>query len=213
MFKFLRAHRRNGLAAALLVSSVASQAATDGNAFVRFAVYKVEGVSESAFTHSLAASGHSFVIDNYDVDRRGYQISFGYQWRNNTYTELGYLDLGKVVVDMTVDGATDLAAFKHDFNNAYPMTAKGGILVQGLTLFKDRPMNVSLEGGAYLWRDDKQTNRTQITLADDHGVAPLAGIRLDAGLTKNLSLGLNARRIYLDEQVVDLYGLTGSYRF
>ncbi|AQT59134.1 hypothetical protein B0D95_02815 [Cellvibrio sp. PSBB023] len=215
MMKWIGARQRKSLlAAALLVTSVSSQALTDGKAFVRVDVYKVEGgTHEAAFSQTLAAAGHDFTVDRYDVDRRGYQIALGYQWHNYTYTELGFLELGDVNVDMTLDGDTDLVAFKRDFADAYPVSASGWTAVQGLTLFSERPINLSLEAGAYFWQDDRKTNQAQITLQSDSGVAPLAGVRMDWLLTKSISMGFNARRIYLGDQVVDLYSLSGRYRF
>jgi autotransporter-associated beta strand protein len=215
MMKWIGARQRKSLlAAALLVTSVSSQALTDGKAFVRVDVYNVEGgTHEAAFSQTLASAGHDFTVDRYDVDRRGYQIALGYQWHNYTYTELGFLELGDVNVDMTLDGDTDLVAFKRDFADAYPVSASGWTAVQGLTLFSERPINLSLEAGAYFWQDDRKTNQAQITLQSDSGVAPLAGVRMDWLLTKSISMGFNARRIYLGDQVVDLYSLSGRYRF
>ncbi len=215
MMKWLGTKKRRGLIAlALIASSSSSQAFTDGKAFVRIDVYKAEGgYSEAEFSQALEANNHNFTVDRYDVDRRAYQISLGYQWHGQTYTELGYLDLGDVIVDMTLDGNTDLAAFTYDFGKAYPVSAKGVTLVQGVTLLSDQPVNVSFEAGAYVWEDDRSTNQAQIKLKNDNGVAPLAGARLDLGLSKSLSFGLSARRIYLDDQVVDLYSLSGRYRF
>ncbi|UUA74053.1 DUF4347 domain-containing protein [Cellvibrio sp. QJXJ] len=215
MMKWITGTNRRGLIAlALIVTSASSQALTDGKAYVRVDVYKVEGDQrEATFTQALSAAGHEFTVDKYDIDRRGYQIAFGYQWHDYTYSELGYLELGDVTVDMTLDGDTDLTAFKRDFANAYPVSASGWTAVQGLTLLRDQPVNISLEAGAYFWQDEKETNQQPITLQSDSGVAPLAGIRLDLGLTKNLSYGLSVRRIYLADQVVDMYSLSGRLRF
>jgi autotransporter-associated beta strand protein len=217
MLKLANTHHRKVVAAvALLVTSVTSQASdlSIDSAYVRVDIYKVEGgLSEAQFSQSLSAAGHSFSVDHYDVNRRGYQIALGYQWYDYTYTEIGYLDLGDVKVDMTLAGDTNLAAFEYDLNKTYPVSAKGVTLVQGLTLFADQPVNVSLEGGVYVWRDDRKTNQQPINLKNDDGVAPLAGLRLDLALTKQASFGLSTRRIYLDDQVVSLYSLSGRYRF
>jgi hypothetical protein len=217
MLKLANTHRRKAVAAvALLVTSVTSQASdlNLNNAYVRVDVYKVEGgLTETQFSQSLSTAGHSFSVDRYDVNRRGYQLALGYQWHDYTYTEVGYLDLGDVNVDMTLAGDTNLAAFEYDLNKTYPVSAKGVTLVQGLTLFADQPVNVSLEGGVYVWRDDRKTNQQPINLKNDDGVAPLAGLRLDFTLTKSVSLGFNARRIYQDDQVVDLYSIATRFRF
>jgi hypothetical protein len=215
MMKWLSTTHRKGLIAlALLATSVSSQALTDGKAFVRVDIYKAEGgLSEGAFNQSLAAAGHDFSIDKYDVDRRAYQIAFGYQWHDYTYTELGYLDLGDVKVDMALDGETNLPAFEYDLGKTYPVSGKGVTLVQGLTLFSDKPVSLSLEGGLYYWRDDRKTNQQLINLKSDDGLAPLAGLGLSFMLTQDLSLGFNARRIYQDTQTVSLYSVSGRYRF
>ncbi|MFC3116647.1 beta strand repeat-containing protein [Cellvibrio fontiphilus] len=215
MMKWFTGKNRRGLMAlALIATSASTQALTDGKAFVRVDLINVEGdQSEAMFTQSLGAAGHAFTVDKYDIDRRGYQIALGYQWHDYTYSELGYLELGDVTVDMTLDGDTDLTAFKRDFANAYPVSASGWTLVQGLTLLRDQPVTISLEAGAYLWQDEKETNQQAITLQSDSGVAPLAGIRLDLGLTERLSYGVSARRIYLADQVVDMYSLSGRFRF
>jgi hypothetical protein len=184
------------------------------NTYVRVDVYKVEGgLTEDQLGQNLNAAGHSFTIDHYDVDRRGYQLALGYQWYDYTYTEIGYLDLGDVKADMTLDGETNLPAFEHDLNQHYPVSAKGITLVQGLTLFSDKPVSLSLEGGLYIWRDDRNTNQQSINLKNDDGLAPLAGVSVNFMLTRDLSLGLNARQIYQDTQSVSLYSVSGRYRF
>lgn len=215
MMKWIGARQRKGLlAATLLASSVSSQALTYDNAFVRVDVYQVEtAMSAVQFSQSLSAGGHEFTLDRYDVKRNGYQIALGYQWYDYTYSELGYLDLGDVTVDMTLDGDTDLTSFKRDFDQAYPVSASGLTAVQGVTLFTDQPVTLSLEGGVYVWRDDRDTNQAQIALGNDSGVAPLAGLRLDLDINKRFAFGVSARRIYLADQVIGLYSLAGRYRF
>lgn len=214
MMQWLSTKRCKGLIALVLLgTSVSSQALTYDQAFVRVDVYKVEGGMRSAEFNQTLSAGYNFTLDNYRVDRRGYQIALGYQWYDYLYTELGYLDLGDVNVDMTLNGETDLPAFEQDLDKIYPRSGKGVTLVQGLTLFSEQPLNVSLEAGAYLWRNDRRTSQTQIKLDDAEGVAPLAGIRLNLELTKTLSLGVNTRRIYLDNEPVDLYSMSGRYRF
>jgi predicted outer membrane repeat protein len=211
--------KRRALAAAVLVStlSVSTQAHDHSsvldNTFVRADIYQVDGVSAHEYQSEFNRLGYNVTVNELDTKRDGYQLSLGYQWYDYTYTEIGFLHLGEVLVDMTIDGETDFAAFQEDFQRTYPATSYGITAVQGLTLFADKPINVSLEGGAYFWWEEKSLNAGNLQLGNDDGIAPIAGIKVSTSLGKHISLGLTVRRIYQDTHTIDLQGLSASYAF
>ncbi len=200
--------------ATLMVASINTQAAPAEGTYIRVEVYDVESsLSEDKFNATLASAGHEFTLTQYDEGRTGYQLSVGYNWNNSTYTELGYLDLGEVEVDLLLDGDADLAAFKRDFTKHYPTTASGITLVQGVSLVAYSRVKFSLEAGVFVWQEEVDVNQVMFGMKDDDGVDPLAGARIDVDLTQSLSLGLSSRRIYFNDDTVDMFSVSGSFRF
>ncbi len=199
---------------ALLVSVGNVQAGVGDNVYIRLDVSSVIGSQEEdKFTAALAASGHEFVINHYDENRSGYQLAVGYEWNSVAFTELGYLDLGDVQVDLTLPGTADVEVFAQDFAANYPMSAEGITLVQGLVLNPDSTFKVSAEIGIFSWRSKTGIEKQVFSVADNEGEDPIVGLKFELPLGDKLGLGLGMRRVYFDTQEVDLFSLTGSYHF
>jgi len=197
---------------ALAVFSINAKAVE--NTYLRLDVFTVNSShSEADFTGELEDAGHEFTLNSYDDSRTGFQIAAGYQWSELTYSEVGYIDLGDVEVNLTLDGDTDLDAFASDFAKEYPITATGVTLVQGLSFKAGSALSLSAEAGAFIWKGEVELDNAAFALQEDDGVDPLAGVKVDLALGDALSLGLSGRRIFFGDQDVDLYSVSSTFRF
>jgi large repetitive protein len=200
------------LGIAAVLASTSSQAA--GGFYVRADISNASvSQKEEDFTAALAAADYDFVVNRYDTNRTAYQLSVGYQWDQHASTEFGYLDLGKVKVDLSVAGETDLNSFSWYFAQQYPLSAEGFTLVQGLTLNPSDSFRIIGEVGVFIWRDKVDVNRDVITVKKNSGEDPLVGVRFDIPVNDQFGLGLGIRRIYFDTQETDLVSVTSTLRF
>ena len=199
---------------ALVAASVNTQAAGSKGFYLRADIAGVTSSQEANdFSSALAADGYKFTMDGYDASHFGFQLALGLEWERHLYTELGYLDLGDVEVDLTLDGETDLSSFSQDFAANYPLSAEGLTLVQGLTLTPDAPIKVSAEVGVFVWRSEIGIDQQVFAVDDDEGEDLLVGIKLDVPMSEKFGFGVGLRRIYFDDQEADLFSLIGSYYF
>ncbi len=213
LLMFRRIKHRHWLALVALLGSH-SQAQTAEGFYVRADVFSVESTQEEEdFSGALSDAGHEFRIGKYDTDRTGFQLAVGYEWNDFTYTQLGYLDLGEVRVDLLLDGDADQAAFAADLADEYPITATGATLVQGLKFGLGEQVELSFEAGVYLWDGDVDVNGVPFSIAEDSGTDPLAGVLLDLPLGDHFTLGVGLRRVFFDKQEVNLYSFGSSYYF
>ena len=200
--------------AALVAASVNAQAAPSNGFYLRADIANVSSSQEEGeFTAAVAASGHEFTVTRYDENRVGFQLALGLQWEKHLYSELGYLDLGDVKVNLMLDGETDIRHFSQDFAASYPHSAEGLTLVQGIMLTPDAPIKVSAEVGVFLWRSEIGIDANRFSVDDDDGEDVLVGLKLEAPINEKFGIGFGLRRIYFDAQEADLFSLTGSYRF
>ncbi|MDO8342729.1 MAG: DUF4347 domain-containing protein [Cellvibrio sp.] len=199
-------------AIAIALFSINTQAME--SAYLRVDVYMVNGSqSEADFNNALTNAGHEFTLNRYEEERSGYQLAVGYQWSELTYSEVGYLDLGDVEVGLTLDGDTDLGAFANDFADNYPVTATGATLVQGLSFKAGSAITLSAEAGVFIWKGEVELDNAAFSLQEDDGIDPLIGARIDVALVEGFSLGLSGRRIFFNDQDVDLLSVSGVFRF
>lgn len=199
---------------ALVVSAGNVQAGVGDDVYIRADVSAItSSQNEDKFSAALMAAGHEFVISHYDENRSGYHLAVGYEWSNFAFTEVGYLDLGDVRVNLTLPGTANVDAFAQDFAANYPMSAEGVTLVQGLVLNPASAFKVSAEIGVFVWRSKTGIERQVFSVADDEGEDPLVGLKFELPLSEQLGLGLGIRRVYFDTQEADLFSLTGSYHF
>ncbi|HEY8939903.1 MAG TPA: choice-of-anchor U domain-containing protein, partial [Cellvibrio sp.] len=200
------------LGVATVLASIATQAAT--GPYVRVDVANVStSQREEDFTAALAAANYDLIVDRYDTNRTGYQLALGYQWDPHASTEIGYLDLGKVEVDLTVAGETNLGTIPWHIGQEYPLSPEGFTLVQGLTLNPADKFRIIGEIGIFIWRSEVDVENDVISIKRDRGEDPVVGVRFELPVQEQFGLGLGVRRIYFDTQEADLVSLTGTFRF
>lgn len=201
--------------AALLAAAFNTQAQTfTDDLYLRADLYRAEGnQTAEGYSGSLAADGHTITLTDYTILRRGYQVALGYRWNEMTYSELGYLDLGSVRVDLLLPAGDDLEDFERSFAKHYPRTANGITLVQGVTFPLNSDVSFAAELGAFVWRNEVDVREGIPSPQDTDGTAPLVGVQLNFALSEPLSVGLGIRRVFLDDEAVDLWGVNARWGF
>ncbi|WP_053094149.1 S-layer family protein [Cellvibrio sp. pealriver] len=190
-----------------------TQASPADKLHLRIDAYQVNGSQKAGDFNAAMQSDFNYKLSQYDVDRNGYQLSLGYAWNKVTYTEIGYLDLGDVTVNLMLDGATDGAAFGNAVVGHYPITADGITLVQGyIWSFADH-WQLSPELGLFMWSGDVDTKGAAFNVKYDDSTDLLTGLRLDYLFNDHIGLGAGARYIRLDDQHVTLWGVSGRFSF
>jgi|GEM_PF-428064 len=199
----------------LLLVSVSSQANDfSDHLYLRVDAYKISGgKNQEDFNSQLLRDGYRFSLSKYDVDRTGGQISLGYKWNENIYTELGYLDLGDVKVNLWLDGAENQTAFGRSFAQHYPTTASGVTLVQGLRMTFNDQWSVSPEVGVFIWKEEVEVNGATFRIGDKSNEDLLVGARLDYQVTDSFGLGLGVRSLLFNADTVNVWGVSTRWDF
>jgi hypothetical protein len=199
---------------ALVASAGNAQAANGEDFYVRADISSVvSSQEENDFKAALDAAGHQYVLNDYDENRSGYHFALGYEWASFTFTEIGYLDLGEVEVNLTLPGTADLDSFAQDFAANYPLSAEGFTLVQGLILTPHSAVKVVAEIGVFVWDSKIDVEQQALAVDDDSGTDPVVGLKFEFPLGDHVGLGAGLRRVYFSDQEADLFSLTGSYHF
>jgi large repetitive protein len=207
------------LITALLASFNSSASSSTKNAthdvtqhYLRADIFQVKAAqSQFDFQTALAQKGYRFALNRYDDKRVGAQLSYGYHWGNAFYSEIGYLDLGDVEVDIDVASTQITEPFVQDLNVQYPVTANGVTLAHIYNPVLSGNWNVSAELGAFIWRQE-YTLSTEQTFKKD-GVDPLLGLRIEYKVCKEAGLGLSLRRVQLEKQAITLLGASVRWYF
>ncbi|GLQ32120.1 tandem-95 repeat protein [Litoribrevibacter albus] len=158
------------------------------------------------FRNGLASDGFTVDIDEYDTDRTGHQFVWGYRYLDWSFAEVGYLDLGNVDVNFSTLTA-NTSDLEKSFNKHYPVTG------QGLTLgnrFQAEPLpdvTVFGEAGLFFWKQDIDVSGTNIEGDDANETDVYIGFGAGYRLDQHMSLNVKLRRILVDDQDVDLFGI------
>jgi len=199
---------------ALVASAGNVQAGDGGDFYIRADLSSVvSSQEENDFKAALDAAGHQYVLNDYDENRSGYHLALGYEWASFTFTEIGYLDLGEVEVNLTLPGTADLDSFAQDFAANYPLSAEGFTLVQGVVLTPNSSIKVAAEIGVFVWDSEIDVEQQALSVDDDSGTDPVVGLKVEFPLGDQVGLGAGLRRVYFNDQEADLFSLTGSYHF
>ena len=205
---------RFALGALLLLSFNSHAANFSDHLYLRLDAFKVNGnKTQEDFNSQLASEGYSVELTKYDVGRSGSQVSLGYKWNENVYTELGYLDLGDVHVNLLLDADENQTAFGKSFARHYPTTASGIVLVQGLKLTFNDHWSVSPEVGVFIWKEEVDVNGGKFRVGDKSNEDFLVGARLDYQVTNSFGLGLGVRSLLFNKDTVNLWGISTRWDF
>lgn len=155
------------------------------------------------FTSAMERNGVDVDISDYDVRRPAWQLALGYRYHPRMAVEFGYLDLGEVRFDFDTEAGD--TALTSALENSLPFSGSGWTLANRF----DLPLGqwrASVSAGLYSWRDDPTTGNRSIDPDSSSGTDPLIGLEAARPLSENIELGLQYRRLFLDEQELDLWG-------
>jgi len=198
----------------LLLSSMGVSANEVSKNYLRLDVFQASGdQSQGDLEAGIARDGFDVTVTAYDHNRLGGQLAFGRQWSSLTYTEIGYMDLGQVEVNMIIAGDEDIPAFEQALDKQYPATANGITLVQGVSYAVDNYWSLSGELGLFKWEEGINFNTAQVNLNNDKGTDWLLGVQISYQLSADSRLGVTVRRVTLDGEDIDIIGFTGRLHF
>ncbi len=209
--------KAGALALLLLASFNSSANSSEGDVsknYLRLDLFQARGdQAQTDFQEDLDNAGYDYTLTTYDYNRIGGQIAFGRQWTDALYSEIGYMDLGHVEVNLRLGGEEDTAAFERDLDKHYPATANGITLVQGFGYALDNHWTIAAELGVFVWEGQVNFDRDQLYLSNDDGVDALLGLQVFYQLADDSRLGVSLRRVELDGQFIDLVGFSGRLHF
>ncbi|MCD9460038.1 choice-of-anchor D domain-containing protein [Marinibactrum halimedae] len=179
-----------------------------------------DGSSRRGYQTDLAAelglASEAVSINAFDNDRYAWWL----QWRfealtlndtNKGVISLGYLDLGDVDTRFTVNEDIAENTLSTALENTHPITAEGITLTYDHAFALSDTITLGPQVGVYLWEDDIDAGNS-ISASRD-GTDLLAGVFLEVKLTETMSLSGRFTRLYLDQDDVDLMGMTAQWRF
>jgi hypothetical protein len=182
--------------------------------FIRFDVYEAQPKAKQSYLQAdIDAAGFDAQVTAFELDKTAYAFSAGYQWSPLTYTQIGYLDLGDVKVNLILDAAEDMAAFSRALEDSYPITANGITLVQGLSMYPHPKFHLSTEAGVFIWDGKINVAGDQLNLDYNNQTDLLFGFRLDYELISQVSLGVSLQHLAFNQQGLDLFGVSARYEF
>jgi len=182
------------------------------NTFLRLDIYQAQSTSNQRDLQMSFGSA-DVQVTRFDVDRTAYAFSVGYEWSELTYTQIGYLNLGNVNVDLVVGGDENLNNVSDKLEANYPITASGFTLVQGLRAELYPKLELSTEAGFFVWNGDVRVSNNSIKLNYDNKTDLVFGARLDYRIISQLGLGVSLKHLAFDHQGLDLFGVSAKYEF
>ncbi len=169
-------------------------------------------VSAGDFTRRMAGSEAPVILSQYDVSRRAISLGVEFPLAHEFSLTVGYLNLGKAQARFhtQVDSHQRL---QQALEQHYPYSTKGWTLGKKLRLPLNEQVNLLAEVGLYRWHSNLSAIGPVIEQESTEGTDPLLGLGLEVPLNQRVSAGLTFKRVFFDNQRVDLMGATLNWRF
>ncbi|HVK98573.1 MAG TPA: hypothetical protein VM553_02115, partial [Dongiaceae bacterium] len=182
-----------------------------GYATVSF--YQAMGSQGSSdFVNGLESDGIAVDLAKYEESRNAWQIGVGYRYHDWMAVEVGYLDLGETEVNLDSVTGT-VAEIEDSMSEHYPVSGKGWT-VSNRFLWQAMPdLTLSAEVGGFIWEGEVELSGAPLHPDLEGGTDLLLGVAAGYSLSKNLDAVLHLKRIFFDEQEVDLMGIEGRLHF
>ncbi|MFZ5604495.1 MAG: beta strand repeat-containing protein, partial [Pseudomonadota bacterium] len=180
--------------------------------YISVSFYQARGSQGSGdFEQGAAADGVVVSLNDYEESRTAWQIATGYRYLDWSAVELGYLDLGETQVDLDATGtANNLEAAMSD---NYPVTGHGWTLANRF-LWEAMPrVTLSGEVGLFIWEGEIDLTGANVEPDLDDGTDLLLGVACAYRITDQLEAALHLKRVFFDDQEVDLPGVEGRFHF
>jgi len=182
------------------------------NGYAALAFYHAKGSQgEADFQQGMAASGVNVTLGTYDTTRTAYQFTLGYGYHPHLALELGFLDLGDVRVDMSATGTPD--NLRAGLEQHYPVSSEGFTLSNRFLWPVQQQTTLSAEVGLYRWDGKIDISGATVEPDLDGGTDFLLGVAAQYNVTDQFAISAHMKRIFFDDQDVDLFGVEGKIRF
>ncbi len=180
--------------------------------YAALAFYRAKGSQgEADFQQGMAASGVNVTLGTYDTTRTAYQFTLGYGYHPHLALELGFLDLGDVRVDMSATGTPD--NLRAGLEQHYPVSSEGFTLSNRFLWPVQQQTTLSAEVGLYRWDGKIDISGATVEPDLDGGTDFLLGVAAQYNVTDQFAISAHMKRIFFDDQDVDLFGVEGKIRF
>ncbi|MDK2776830.1 MAG: porin family protein [Pseudomonadota bacterium] len=168
-------------------------------------------ISQSELEQDMAADGLYVSFSQYDTTRMVKELGLGYRYLSWGAVEFSYLDLGRAEAELTsTDSATEVRPALKDY---YPVGGSGWMLAQRFTLPLSERAGLSASAGYLWWQGKIDTARDGLDVNFGGGLAPVAGLAADYRFSPRIRAGLQLRRIFFDQQQMDLSGIKMDVMF
>ncbi len=190
----------------------ALQADAQEHGYLMLSLYQAKGSQgASDFERGAASDGVTVQLNQYDESRTAWQIGAGYRYHDWMAAEFGFLDLGDTTVNLDASGTPnqlEAAVSEH-----YPISAYGWTFANRF-LWEVMPrVTLSAEAGLYVWEGEINLSGANIDPDLGDGTDLLLGVAAGYRITDQLGAALQIKRIFFDDQEVDLIGVEGQLRF
>jgi hypothetical protein len=181
--------------------------------YVSVSFYQAKGSQTSSdFVNGLESDGVSVDLAKYEESRTAWQIATGYRYHDWMAVELGYLDLGESEVNL--DSATASAnQLEAAMSEHYPISGHGWTLSNRFFWQAMPQLHLEAEVGLYIWEGEINLSGADLDPDIDGGTDFLLGFGASYDITDKLGAALLFKRIFFDDQEVDLIGVEGRMRF
>ncbi len=211
-------HVRGWPLAVLLLSLAMSPMArvsadsTERGAYLIAGLYQGNSsISQSELENDMASDGLDVSFSQYDTTRLIKELGLGYRYQSWGALEFSYLDLGRAEAELTSsNSATEVRQALKDY---YPVGGSGWMLAQRFTLPLSEQTGLSASAGYLWWQGKIATARDGLDVNFGGGLAPVAGLAAYYRFSPRIRAELQLRRIFFDQQQMDLTGIKMDVMF
>lgn len=176
-------------------------------------VYRARSATSAAeFTGGMSDSGVPLTLSRYDAERQALSFELGLPLAPHFRLGFGYLNLGDVAVDFRVQGVNP-DALSQGLQKHYPYSTTGWTVTPELRMPLNEWVTMTAEIGLYRWESDTRSLGPNLPAHSRDGLDPLLGVGLGFPVNDRVSAGLSLRQVQLNDQAVDMFGLTLSWQY
>ena len=155
----------------------------------------------------LETSGEDASASNLDTSRHGFKFYVGKEIHTNGSVELGYLDLGKVNLD--IQGTiTDLDEFIDAVDQYHPETGQGYTIHYFYRFYQYQRVGFKGRVGLFSWASKYALEgQTSSKIVKDNGTDLSYGLLADYRFSEAAVLRFEAERYEVDDSNLDYFSL------
>ncbi|WP_347330753.1 tandem-95 repeat protein, partial [Marinimicrobium locisalis] len=169
-------------------------------------------ISATSFTTRMTDSGAPITLSRYDTNRQALSFDVKLPLTPHIRLGLGYLNLGDVSADLRVEGV-EREALARGLQTHYPYSTTGLTVTSQLRVPLHERIAVTAEAGLYRWESDTRSLGPNLPVYSRDGVDPMLGVGFELPVNERATAGFHFRRVMLEDQPVDLMGVTLGWQY